>query len=302
MAEEAPYARIAAELRRRIESGELRPGDRVPSTRAITQRWGVAMATASKALAALGQEGLVRAVPGVGTVVAARVATGAGGRPADESAYRARIVRTAVEIADAEGLAALTMRRLGAELGVSAMSLYRHVRNKEQLVVLMADEVFGEEALPERPPPHWRSRLELSAAVQWRLYGRHPWLAGAMNLNRPLLVPNGIRHIDWALAALDGLGLDDDARMHAAVTLFGYVRGHAVDLEPESEAARSSGVSGEDWMRAQEARLAALVDGGSFPAFAAARGRSALSPESLLGFGLEALLDGLAARIAPPAP
>lgn len=260
------------------------------------------MATASKALAALGQEGLVRAVPGVGTVVAARVATDAGGRPADDSAYRARIVRTAVEIADAEGLAALTMRRLGAELGVSAMSLYRHVRNKEQLVVLMADEVFGEEALPERPPPHWRSRLELSAAVQWRLYGRHPWLAGAMNLNRPLLVPNGIRHIDWALAALDGLGLDDDTRMHAAVTLFGYVRGHAVDLEPESEAARSSGVSGEDWMRAQETRLATLVDGGSFPAFAAARGRSALSPESLLGFGLEALLDGLAARIASPAP
>ncbi|MGE7388661.1 GntR family transcriptional regulator [Streptomyces sp. NPDC004126] len=295
----APYARIAGELRRRIESGELRPGDRVPSTRAITQRWGVAMATASKALAALGQEGLVRAVPGVGTVVADRPAPGAPvRRPADDSAYRARIVRTGIEISDAEGLAALTMRRLGTELGVSAMSLYRHVGSKERLVVLMADAVFAEEALPERPPPHWRDRLELSAAVQWRLYGRHPWLAGAMNLNRPLLVPNGIRHIDWALAALEGLGLDDDTRMHAAVTLFGYVRGHAVDLEPESEAARASGVSGEDWMRAQEARLAALVDGGAFPAFAAARGRSALSPESLFRFGLTALLDGLSARVA----
>ncbi|MFD0358781.1 winged helix-turn-helix domain-containing protein, partial [Streptomyces sp. NPDC127110] len=78
MKEEAPYARIAAELRRRIESGELRPGDRVPSTRAITQRWGVAMATASKVLAALGQEGLVRAVPGVGTVVADPPAPAAG--------------------------------------------------------------------------------------------------------------------------------------------------------------------------------------------------------------------------------
>lgn len=82
-----------------------------------------------------------------------------------------------------------------------------------------------------------------------------------MNLNRPLMIPNGIRHIDWALSALDGLGLDADTRMHAAVTLFGYVRGHAVDLEPESDAARTSGVSGEQWMRAQEARLAALVDG-----------------------------------------
>ncbi|MFB7053291.1 GntR family transcriptional regulator [Streptomyces vinaceus] len=301
---QAPYARIAAELRGRIERGELRPGDRVPSTRAITQRWGVAMATASKALAALGQEGLVRAVPGVGTLVAARPAPGQGRRPAteDDGARRGRIVRAAVAIADAEGLASLTMRRLAAELGVSAMSLYRHVSSREQLVVLMADAVFGEQTLPERPPPHWRERLELSAALQWRLYLAHPWLAGAMNLSRPLLIPNGIRHIDWALAALDGLGLDDDTRMHAAVTLFGYVRGHAVDLEPESDAARTSGVSGQEWMRVQEARLAALVDGGAFPAFAGARADSALSPESLLDYGLTALLDGLATRIASPPP
>ncbi|MFE2147009.1 GntR family transcriptional regulator [Streptomyces sp. NPDC059456] len=299
---QAPYARIAAELRGRIERGELRPGDRVPSTRAITQRWGVAMATASKVLATLGQEGLVRAVPGVGTLVAARPATSQGRRPAaeDDSAQRGRIVRAAVAIADAEGLTALTMRRLAAELGVSAMSLYRHVSSKEQLVALMADAAFGEQALPERPPPHWRERLELSAALQWRLYRAHPWLAGAMNLSRPLLIPNGIRHIDWALTALDGLGLDDDTRMHAAVTLFGYVRGHAVDLEPESDAARTSGVSGQEWMRAQETRLAALVDGGAFPAFAEARADSALSPESLLHYGLTALLDGIATRITTP--
>ncbi|KOU23759.1 GntR family transcriptional regulator [Streptomyces sp. WM6372] len=304
---QAPYMRIAAELRGRIERGELGPGDRVPSTRAITQRWGVAMATASKVLAALGQEGLVEAVPGVGTVVAARPSAGQGRRPAaaaeDDTAQRARIVRAAVEIADAEGLAALTMRRLGAELGVSAMSLYRHVSNKEQLVVLMADAAFGEQVLPERPPPHWRERLELSATLQWRLYRAHPWLAASMNLNRPLLIANGIRHIDWALAALDGLGLDAGTRMHAAVTLFGYVRGHAVDLEPESDASRTSGVSGQQWMRAQETRLAALVDDGAFPAFAAARTRSDLSPESLFQYGLAALLDGLAGRITTrPSP
>ncbi|MFE9796043.1 GntR family transcriptional regulator [Streptomyces goshikiensis] len=301
---QAPYARIAAELRGRIERGELRPGDRVPSTRAITQRWGVAMATASKVLATLGQEGLVRAVPGVGTLVAARPATSQGRRPAaaaeDDGAQRGRIVRAAVAIADAEGLTALTMRRLAAELGVSAMSLYRHVSTKEQLVVLMADAAFGEQAPPERPPAHWRDRLELSAALQWRLYRTHPWLAGAMNLSRPLLIPNGIRHIDWALAALDGLGLDDDTRMHAAVTLFGYVRGHAVDLQPESDAARTSGVTGQEWMRAQETRLAALVDGGAFPAFAEVRAASALTPESLLQYGLTALLDGIAIRITTP--
>src|SRR5258707_10107834 len=63
-----PYARIVAELRERIETGGLAPGDRVPSTREITRQWGVAMATATKALTALRQAGLVRSVPGVGTV------------------------------------------------------------------------------------------------------------------------------------------------------------------------------------------------------------------------------------------
>jgi DNA-binding GntR family transcriptional regulator len=65
-----PYRKIVAEIRRRIDAGELRPGDRVPSARQITADWGVAIATATKVLSTLQQDGLVRAVPGVGTVVA----------------------------------------------------------------------------------------------------------------------------------------------------------------------------------------------------------------------------------------
>ncbi|MGF1429476.1 GntR family transcriptional regulator [Kitasatospora sp. LaBMicrA B282] len=72
-AEQPPYLRIAAELRARIVSGELRPGDPVPSTRRITQEWGVAMATATKVLGALRRQGLVESRPGVGTAVAARL-------------------------------------------------------------------------------------------------------------------------------------------------------------------------------------------------------------------------------------
>ncbi|WP_241777660.1 GntR family transcriptional regulator, partial [Streptomyces sp. CT34] len=73
-----PYRRIVQEIRGRIDAGELAPGDRVPSTRRITREWGVAMATATKVLTALRQEGVVRTVPGVGTVVAepARAARG----------------------------------------------------------------------------------------------------------------------------------------------------------------------------------------------------------------------------------
>ncbi|MFI9329281.1 TetR/AcrR family transcriptional regulator C-terminal domain-containing protein [Kitasatospora sp. NPDC052868] len=309
MSAEPPYVKIAAELRHRIGTGELRPGDRVPSTRALTQRWGVAMATATKALAVLRQEGLVRGVPGVGTVVcavprASRTEGPATGRrtdgPPEESTARRRLVRAGIAIADAEGAAALTMRRLAAELGTSAMSLYRHVQNRDQLLVLMVDAAYAQAHLPTPAPPDWRSRLELSARAQWRLYQEHPWLAATMNLARPLLAPNGMRHVEWALAALEGLGLDAGARMHAAVSLFGFVRGCAVDLAAEQEAGHASGVSGDQWMQVQEARMAALLSDGTFPAFTAARTDPGLdlSAESLFTFGLDRHLDGLAALIA----
>jgi DNA-binding transcriptional MocR family regulator len=142
---------IVAELRHRIETGELAPGDRVPSTREIVRRWGVAMATATKVLTQLRHEGLVRAVPGVGTVVA----TGAGpaprptARPArarprpvrgDEEVSSARIVAAAIAVADAEGLASVSMRRVAAELGMATMSMYRYVADKEDLLARMDEQ------------------------------------------------------------------------------------------------------------------------------------------------------------------
>ncbi|MFI5530824.1 TetR/AcrR family transcriptional regulator C-terminal domain-containing protein [Kitasatospora sp. NPDC051853] len=314
MTVDPPYVRIAAELRDRIRSGELRPGDRVPSTRAITQRWGVAMATATKVLSTLQHEGLVRAVPGVGTVVRAAPRPARTARrpeaPSDapsaeaaaEAAAGARLVRAGIAIADAEGAAALTMRRLAAELGTSAMSLYRHVRNRDQLLALMTDAAFAEATLPTPDPSaDWRTRLESAARAQWDLYHRHPWLAATLNLARPLLAPHGMRQIEYLLATLDGLGLDADTRMHAAVSLFGHVRGCAVDLAAEQEADRTSGVTGEQWMQVQEARMATLLTDGTFPAFTAARtapGGLALSPDSLFTFGLARHLDGLAALVA----
>src|SRR5271154_2012303 len=112
------YSRIVDELRGRIESGVLEPGDRIPSTRDIVKQWGVAMATATKVISQLRTEGLVSATPGVGTVVA-----DVGGVTAE------RIVEAAVAVADAEGLSAVSMRRVASEIGVATMSLYRHVAN-----------------------------------------------------------------------------------------------------------------------------------------------------------------------------
>lgn len=310
MAEQPPpYARIAAEIRRRIDSGDLCPGDRVPSTRQIAQRWSVAIATATKVLTVLRQAGLVRAVPGVGTVVAPPVSAPVRRERPEEGRLRTprgegepdreRVIRTAVTIADAEGLASVTMRRIATELDVATMSLYRYVRNKEELVALMAEFAFAQAPLPA-PAGAWRERLELSARTQWELYRAHPWLARTMSLSRPMLVPGGMRHIDWALGALDGHGLDDNTVLHTAISLFGYVRGTAVDLESEEQATRDTGLSGEEWLESQEGVMTALLADGSLPAFAAGRRRPGvdISVESLFEYGLGRFLDGVAVLVA----
>jgi DNA-binding GntR family transcriptional regulator len=155
-----PSVRIVAELSRRIAAGELPPNARVPSTRQITQEWGVAMATATKVLTALRHEGLVRAVPGVGTVVIGpisapdRADTGAIDvrSGADTGLSRERVIRAGIAVADVEGLAALAMRRIATELGTSTIALYRHVRSKDELLFLMAETVFQSYSLPAAGP------------------------------------------------------------------------------------------------------------------------------------------------------
>lgn len=292
-----PYARIVAELRRRIAAGELRPGDRVPSTRQLTQEWGVAMATATKALNALRQQGLVRAVQGVGTVVAD------GHRPAraepEQELTRERVVRVGIQLADAEGMAAVSMRRVATELGVATMSLYRHVPGKDELVVLMVDAAIAEEPLPENPPEGWRARLELSSRLQWGLYRKHRWLAPAISMTRPQQLPNAVLHTEWSLRAL--AGLDPRTKLYAYLTVFGYVRGVAMNLEAEAQAQQDTGLTADEWMQTQEEFLRTVAEGGRLPAFTELVEHDIdFELEDLFEFGLARVLDGLEKVLVPP--
>src|SRR5690349_17715214 len=147
---EPPFRRIMIDIERRIASGELAPGDRVPSTRAIAQTWGVALATASHALSALTQIGVLESRPRVGTVVART--RQAAPRPREPGLSRAAIIEAAVAIADAEGLAAVSLRGVAAKLGAPVMSLYRHIPSKHELEQAMVEAVLGEAQLPLRVP------------------------------------------------------------------------------------------------------------------------------------------------------
>lgn len=285
----APYQKIVEELKQRIAAGDLRPGDRVPSARAITREWGVAIATATKVLAALQQEGLTRVVSGVGTVVA-EASRGRSGLSQD------RIVGAAIRIADAEGIEALSMRRAATELGVATMSLYRYFPSKEELVLQMIDSALGEERFPESAPRDWRPRLELAARLLWTVLRRHRWLAGAMTVARPQLLPNALTYADWVLATLDNLGLDAGARLYVHVTMFSFARGVALSLAEEAEAEQETGVDADEWMELQAPALAALA-GDSAVARLAAEGDPEFDLEGLFEFGLARLLDGVEAWI-----
>ncbi|WP_030383829.1 TetR/AcrR family transcriptional regulator C-terminal domain-containing protein [Streptomyces sp. NRRL S-241] len=313
-----PYLRIVTAIRRRIADGELAPGDRVPSTRQIAAEWGVALATATKALTTLRLEGLVEARPRIGTVVATAApptpaaaprsrpspAANTPADPADPAAPAseqeltlARIVRSAVDIADAEGLAALSMRGVAARLGVATMSTYRYVPSKEDLILLMADAAYGEESYPADAPAHWRTRIEVGARTLWRVYRKHPWLTRISSLTRPLLLPNLLVHGEWMLAALDGHGLDPHTLFDIHVLLYSHVQGMAVHLEMEADAEAATGQSEDQWMDSRAPVLQELVDSGRFPTFAKVVGSFEdgydLRLDALFESGLRALLDGL---------
>ncbi|BBH63932.1 GntR family transcriptional regulator [Actinoplanes sp. OR16] len=288
------YQEIAAEIRRRIEAGELRPGDRVPSARAITREWGVAIATATKAQAALREEGLTTARPGVGTVVA-------GPAPArDTELSRDRIVAAAITLADRDGMTELSMRRIAADLGVATMSLYRHVPGRDDLLLGMIDTALGGMRVPARYRGDWRADLEAGAQALWEIFQRHPWLAGSMSLTRPQPASNALRLGEWLMGSLNGTGLAVHERLLVQVLVFSFVRGLASALEPEAQAFRDSGLTGDEWMATQGEAFARFAEQNRAPHYQQlfrADSDFELDLETLFRFGLERFLDGLAVMI-----
>ncbi|GAA4399978.1 GntR family transcriptional regulator [Tsukamurella soli] len=247
-------------LRDRMASGRLRPGDRAPSTRAIVREFGVAMATASKVLARLRDDGLVATAPGRGTVVLDPSATA---RRPDALTVEA-VVAAAVAVADAEGLDAVSMRRVGADLGVSTMALYRYVSDKDDLVLRMMDAACAELA-PPVTAGGWRERLELVARELWSGFRRHPWFAGVMSMTRPQPVRSAIPFTECALEGLRSAGLGVGPALTAYLGLMNLVRGLAINIEAELAEEATSGLTADEWQQRQNRDLAAALPRERFP-------------------------------------
>lgn len=205
-----------------------------------------------------------------------------------------QIVRTAIAIADAEGLPALSMRRVAADLGSGTASLYRYVASRDELLDLMIDEVKGAEHT--ELTGDWRADLESVAHQVRATLLRHPWLSGEIP-GRPALGTNSLRRHEAALLAAAPLTGDITFAAGAVDVVLAYVFGTVTQELAELQAQRRSGLTKEQWQASVGPYIREVIESGEYPQFSRrvieAVDRTA---EEVFAFGLAVVLDGIAAR------
>ncbi len=216
---------------------------------------------------------------------------------------RAEVAAVGVRVADAEGIEAVSMRRIAAELGAGTTSLYRYVSKKDDILDLMGDAIMGEEDPPARTGD-WRADLREIARRTRAVMLRHPWSA-ALSAGRPSLGPNGLRWMEASFAALGDLGLDADDLLAKVSAVATYVRGTVAGELGEREAARRSGLTIDGWMAEQSPYGKVIRDSGRYPTFTRIMEEARIPHlpdrlERLFALGLEQVLDGLAASLGNP--
>ena len=230
---------------------------------------------------------------------------------------REQITVIALRIADAEGFAAVTMKRIAAGLGVGTMTLYYYVRTKADVVALMQDAILADLLVPgEDLPPGWRAAVAVIARRTRDVLLAHPW--SLSSLNDAQFGPNAMRHIEQSLAALDDLDLDPAAKLSWWGIVDNFVFGNALHTaESLARAAQARAhpalvadaiTFGEQQLATgQFPRLAALYQQRSAPDRAAVDDPGGTSPPitdaltAQFERGLAALLDGLAITPGSPA-
>ncbi len=210
----------------------------------------------------------------------------------------ASITRAAIELADADGLEAVSMARVAARLGYTTMSLYRYVGSKDELLVLMLDAVT-QDALGDgapTPPAGWRSALRGWAEQQLAVLLAHPWIL-SLRMPGPPMGPNSLAFVERGLQAMEPLPLEPWERMAVIGLLSSYALSEARLSMDAADGALGYG---------EQLRL--LVDLERFPALHAVVASGQLddlhppppgSVDDATRFGVERILDGVEALVAP---
>ncbi|MFD3873322.1 TetR/AcrR family transcriptional regulator [Streptomyces sp. NPDC058623] len=213
-----------------------------------------------------------------------------------------QIVAAAVRLLDAQGIEALSMRRLGTEMGTAATSLYRHVANKDELIELVVDEVYGELELPEAGGPEgWRTGLSHSGHGLRAMILRHPWVASVLGqVGLAHLGPNLMRMSERMLELTLGAGFPPGEADLAIKAVISYVSGAATSEASYLSLLARSGRDEAEWLHSL-----VPADRSALAEHPLTRGHTAIRHEDparvreeTFDYGLQRVLDGLATRVA----
>jgi AcrR family transcriptional regulator len=213
------------------------------------------------------------------------------------------ITRAAIEVADAEGLQAVSMAKVAAHLGNSTMALYRHVKSKRELLMLMADAAV---AIPPELPQddNWRANLKLWAQNVMKAVGEHRWYV-EIPVSAPPFGPRNLMWFDSALSTLAHTDLTEPEKAGLVMGLMTYVRGsYRLNMELAAGFRESPASFGRQYHNA----LTQLVDPRQYPALSKLVASGVFDADSLwedeadgmdtdFEFGLETYLDGVAAYL-----
>ncbi|MCU1410615.1 MAG: TetR/AcrR family transcriptional regulator [Rhodoglobus sp.] len=209
-----------------------------------------------------------------------------------------RIVEAAVEIADAEGLAAVSMSSVASKLGFTTMSLYRYVTAKDDLILLMQEYGTGLPPATIAESPDWREGLTRWSTETRAVYSAHPWLIDVPILGTPN-TPNNLAWMDAALSVLRDSPLDMSERIGALLLVTGQTRWEATITRGYAISNQSLGMTPEERDRTDAQIIATLVTPEAFPhLFEVIRAGAFEAQDNPFQFGLERLLDGLEHYIA----
>ena len=218
-----------------------------------------------------------------------------------EPISREAIVKAAIGLLDREGLAALSMRRLGDELGAGAASLYWHVGSKDGLLDLVLDEIIGEQQVPDPDPARWQEQIKEVARHQRRVSLRHPYVV-RISIGRIPMGPNALQYSERVLAILRAGGLSPRLAVQGYLLLIPTVNGFTVD----ETGVEDSGPPDRDPAHLQEAAdmardYIASLPASLFPNMTGLADEFALAdPDERFELLLDIFVDGLPA--GPPRP
>ncbi|MFG2875652.1 TetR/AcrR family transcriptional regulator [Streptomyces sp. NPDC048337] len=216
---------------------------------------------------------------------------------------QAQIVATAVRLLDAEGIEALSMRKLGTEMGAAATSLYRHVANKDELIELVVDEVYGELEVPEPAGPEaWREALAHSGHSLRDMVLRHPWVASVLGqVGLAHLGPNLMRMSERMLRLAQAAGFPPGEADLAMKAVISYVIGATTSEASYLSLLARSGKSEAQWLESLLPAAQEALDGHPLTQDHAAS-RQGVDParmrEENFDYGLQRVLDGLEVRLS----